>query len=134
MSDAAIQIAKDWMSKLVSTVGERNYDGHMDLISKKVHVSGIAGFDSINYDSWARQCRHEFEDNIIRGVSYQGLKLLVYNDNQIMFKTYESVEGTDGFTQAQGIEVLLENEAGNWRVIQERVLSPEEVKHDKLLD
>ncbi len=134
MSDEAIQIAKDWMTKLVKTVMERKYDDHMDLISKRVHVSGIRGFDSINYDSWARQCKHEFEDNIIRGVSYEGLKMLSYNDNQIMFKTYESAESTDGFIQAQGIEVLLENEDGNWRVVQERVLSAEEVKHDKLFE
>ena len=134
MSDKVIQIAKDWMTKLVKTVGERNYDEHMDLISKRVRVSGIPGFDSLNYDSWAKQCKHEFEDNIIKGLSYEGLKLLTYNDKQIMFKTHESVEAMDGFIQEQGIEVLLENEDGNWRVVQERVLSPEEVKHDKLLE
>lgn len=51
-----------------------------------------------------------------------------------MFKTYETVEATDGTLSAHGIEVLLEQEEdGKWRVVQERILPPDEVAHDRLL-
>ena len=134
MKQEAIQIAKQWMTDIVETVSKRMFNEHMDLISKKVHVSGIPGFEGLGYNDWFNQCKHEFEDKVVQSVSYQGLKLLASNESQIMFKTYETVEATDGHINAQGIEVLLENEEGNWRVVQERILTPEEVKHDKLLD
>ena len=129
----AIQVAKNWMSKIVNTATNRQYDEHMDLISKKVNITGIPDFENIGYEDWANQCKHEFENNIIKSITYQGLKLQAHTDSRIMFKTYESVEATDGSINAQGIEVLLENEEGTWRVTQERILPPDEVKHDKLL-
>ncbi len=51
-----------------------------------------------------------------------------------MFKTYETITGTDCTVNAQGIEVLLELEDdGKWRATQERILPPDEVEHDGLL-
>ncbi|MFV2061682.1 MAG: hypothetical protein ACC653_13430 [Gammaproteobacteria bacterium] len=134
MSEKAISIAKDWMAKIIDTAINNQYDAHMDLISKKVNITGIPGFENIGYDDWATQCKHEFDNNIIKNISYQGLKLQAHTDTRIMFKTYEAVEANDGAINAQGIEVLLENEQGNWRVVQERILPADEVKHDKLLD
>ncbi len=134
MSEKAITIAKDWMSKIIETAANHQLDQHMNLISKKVNITGIPDFDNIGYDDWANQCKHEFENNIIKSIRYQGLKLQAHTDSRIMFKTYEAVEATDGTITAQGIEVLLENEQGTWRVVQERILPADEVKHDKLLD
>jgi nicotinamide mononucleotide adenylyltransferase len=134
MTEQAITIAKNWMNKIAETAANHQYDEHMDLISKKVNITGIPDFENIGYDDWAKQCKHEFENNIIKSINYQGFKLQAHTDSRIMFKTYEAVEATDGTITAQGIEVLLENEQGIWRVVQERILSPDEVKHDKLLD
>jgi len=134
MNEAAIQIAKEWMSKIADTAENHQFAAHMDLISKKVNITGIPDFENIGYDDWATQCKHEFENNIIKSISYQGLKLQAHTESRIMFKTYEAVEATDGTINAQGIEVLLENEQGSWRVVQERILPMDEVKHDKLLD
>ena len=51
-----------------------------------------------------------------------------------MFKTFETVEGTDGTVNAQGIELLLEKEAGEkWRLLQERILPADEARHNNLL-
>lgn len=128
------EVAKSWMKKVVETAANRDYVAHMNLISKKVNITGIPGFDSVGYEDWAKQCQHEFEDKIIKSVNYQGLKMCAATDTQVMFNTYEVVEATDGKVNAQGIEVLLENEEGTWRVVQERILSAAEVEHYKLLD
>jgi len=130
----AIKIAKDWMSKIVATAASRQFEQHMDLISKNVNITGIPDFENIGYNDWAKQCKHEFENNIIKSIRYQGLKLQAQTETRIMFKTYESVEATDGTINSQGIEVLLEKEQSVWRVIQERILPPDEVKHAQLLD
>ena len=44
-------------------------------------------------------------------------------------------EANDGTVNAQGIEVLLEKESdGKWRLIQERILSVAESRHDGILN
>ncbi len=134
MSEQATAIAKNWMNKIVETAANKQFDAHMNLISKKVNITGIPDFDNIGYNDWATQCKHEFANNIIKSISFQGFKLQAHTDSRVMFKTYEAVEATDGAISAQGIEVLLEKEHGNWRVVQERILPYDEVKHDKLLD
>lgn len=95
----------------------------------------MPGFESIGYDDWANQCKHEFENNLFKQISYTGFKLRVNTDTSIMFKTYESVEASDSTINAQGIEVLIEKEDGNqWRVVQERILPADELQHDQLLN
>jgi hypothetical protein len=91
--------------------------------------------DKVDYDAWTNQCKHEFENNLIKSVRYRGLKLQASTTKNIMFKTIETVEGSDGTVNEQGIEILLENEDdGVWRIVQERILSEDEVKYDKLDD
>jgi len=131
----AEEIAKQWLNNVIQTVEEKNLEAHLNLISKKVNLTGVPGFESIGYDDWANQCAHEFENSLIKKISYTGFKLRVNTENSIMFKTYESVEATDNTLNAQGIEVIIEKEDdGQWRVIQERILPDDETKHDQLLD
>ncbi len=131
----AEQIAKDWLNNIIKTVADKDLDAHLDLISRKVNLTGIPGFDNIGYDDWANQCKHEFENNLIKQISYTGFKLRVNTNNRIMFKTYETVEATDNTVSAQGIEVVIEKEPdGKWRVIQERILPEDESRHDQLLN
>jgi len=88
----------------------------------------------IGYDDRARQCTREFGSNVLKSVSDQGLKMLEETDNSILSVTCESVEGTDGTVNSQGIEVLLQREDdGKWCVVQERVLRPLETVRDGLI-
>ena len=127
-------IAKKWLTDSATTANNKNYEAHMGLISRNVSLQGVPGFENIGYDDWAAKCKHEFDNNILKCVSYDGFKMIADTDNRIMFKTFESVEATDGTINAQGIEVLLEKEAdGIWRLLQERVLPDDETAHDNLI-
>ena len=128
------QNAQEWLAQSASTANDLNLAAHMNLISKRVALTGIPGYKTIGYKEWHAQCEHEFSDKILKRVQYQGFKLIVETDARVMFKTYETVEGTDGTINAQGVEILLEKEAdGVWRLVQERVLPAEETVRDKLI-
>jgi len=131
MSEA---IAKQWLADVANTATNKHFDAHMDLISRKVSLQGVPGFENIGYEDWARQCKHEFDNDVLKSVRYDGFKMIVDTETRIMFKTFETVEGTDGTINGQGIEVLLEKEAdGKWRLVQERILPEDETAHDGLL-
>lgn len=131
MKDSAV--AREWLEASARTANAKDYEAHMDLISRKVQVFGIPGLEVIGYDDWAKQSRHEFDTGVLRKVSYNGLKVQVMTPGRVMFKTIESVEANDGAVQAHGVEIILEKEQdGKWRVVQERVLSREEAEHDGL--
>ena len=131
MSEA---IAKQWLADAANTATNKYFDAHMDLISRKVSLQGVPGFENIGYEDWARQCKHEFDNDVLKSVRYDGFKMIVDTETRIMFKTFETVEGTDGTINGQGIEVLLEKEAdGKWRLVQERILPEDETAYDGLL-
>ena len=127
------EIAEQWLKQAADTANAKDLEGHMALISARVRLQGVPGFENLGYDDWRKQCQHEFENDLLKGVHYQGLKMRVATGKAIMFKTFETVEGNDGSINAQGIEILLEKEDdGQWRLVQERILSEEESTHDKL--
>ena len=106
----------------------------MDLISKKVNLFGVPGFEVIGYEDWARQCRHELETGLLQRVSYRGLKVQVRAPARIMLKTVETVEGSDATVRTLGVEMVIEKEGdGKWRLTQERILSHDEMAHDGLV-
>ena len=125
-------IAKEWLQQATDTAANKDHTGHMNLISKKVSLQGVPGYENIGYEEWAAQTKHEFENNILKRVSYKGFKPLTLT--HIMFKTLETVEANDGTINTQGIEILLENERdGQCRLLQERILPTEEATHDGLV-
>ena len=129
MSDttSAESIVKIWLTDIVDTASERNHLAHMNLISKKVSLSGVPGFENISFDDWSNQCQHEFENELIDNIQYQGLKIRAATDSRIMFVTQETIVASDGTQNQQGIECLLETEEnGVWRLTQQRVLGEEE--------
>ena len=122
--------AKQWLHDAAKTASDNDFAAHMDLISRRVALHGVPGFEVIGYDDWAAQCQQEFGKRLINSVSYDGFILVADTGSQVMFKTFETVEAADGKVNAQGIEVLLEQEAdGKWRLVQERVLPAEESAH-----
>jgi len=126
------KIAAEMLVALSNTANTRDYAAHMALISPTVNVFGVPDFEVINYDDWARQCKHEFEQGLLRQVSYEGLQVITMTSNNVLFKTIETVEGTDGTVNRHGLEILIRRETdGIWRVTQERILGADEMEFDR---
>jgi ketosteroid isomerase-like protein len=123
--------AKDMLEALALTANAGAFISHMALISRDVSVYGVPGFDVIGYEDWARQCQHEFDEGLLKCVSYEGLRIVTATPGNVLFKTTETVEGTDGTVNRQGLEILIRKEAdGKWRVLQERILAEDEMDFD----
>jgi len=123
--------AKNMLEAMAQTANAGEYTSHMDLISKDVSVYGVPGFEVIGYDDWARQCKYEFEEGLLKQVSYEGMHVVTMAPGNVLFKTTETVEGTDGTINRHGLEILIRKEADDkWRVLQERILTDDEMKFD----
>jgi len=121
--EQAQQIAEQWLNKSAQSASQKDLDTHMGMISKRVSVLGVPGFDNIDYDVWYTQCRHQFENAMIKSIAYKGFNLVSATEAQIMFTILESVVGTDGTLNEQLVEMSLEKEDNDvWRLVQERVL------------
>lgn len=122
----------DFLAEMAETANKLDFDAHMNLISKDVSVYGVPDFEVITYDDWHKQCAYEFENKLLKKVSYQGLNVLAETPERVMFKSIETVEGSDGSVNSSGIEFIIQKEDdGQWRVAQERILPEDELKSDK---
>ncbi len=123
--------AQQFLDQMAQTANALNLDSHMNMISRDVSVFGVPGFEVIGYDNWFKQCQHEFENKLLKQVSYKGLNVLAETPDRIMFKSLETVEGSDGTVNTSGIEFIIQKEEdGQWRVSQERVLPEDELESD----
>lgn len=124
--------AQGFLDLMAATANQLSLDEHMNLISKQVSVFGVPGFEVIGYDDWLNQCQYEFENKILKQVSYLGLNVTTDTSDRIMFKSIETVEGTDGMINSNGIEFIIQKEEdGQWRVCQERILPADELENDQ---
>ena len=124
--------AQSFLDLMATTANQLNLNEHMNLISKEVSVFGVPGFEVIGYDDWFNQCRHEFENKLLKQVSYQGLNVIADTPDRIMFKSIETVEGVEGEINSNGIEFIIQKEEdGQWRVSQERILPEDELENDQ---
>lgn len=122
----------EFLAVMAETANNHDFRSHMNLISKDVSVYGVPGFEVITYDDWYRQCEYEFENRLLKKISYEGLNILAETPDRIMFKSVETVEGSDGSVNTSGIEFIIQKEEdGQWRVSQERVLPEDELESDK---
>jgi len=127
-------IAEQWLKELAETANAKDFNAHMALISRRVSLQGVPGFENIDYDDWYNECKYEFENNILKSVQYEGFKMMKAMDKAVMFKTFETVEGSDGIANAHGVEILLEMEDdGKWRMVQQRIMPDDETMHYNLL-
>jgi len=121
--EQAQQIAEQWLTTAAESAGQKDLKTHMGMISKRISVQGVPGFDNIDYDIWFKQCRHQFEMAMIKSIAYKGFNLISATETQIIFTVYETVVGSDGTLNEQIVEMLLEQENDDiWRLLQERVL------------
>ena len=124
--------AQNFLDAMASSANALNLNEHMNLISKDVSVFGVPGFEVITYQDWFNQCQHEFENKLLKQVSYKGLNVLAETPDRIMFKSIETVEGSDGERNSSGIEFIIQKEGdGLWRVTQERILPQDELENDR---
>ncbi len=123
IEERAQKIAEQWLTHAAESAGQKDLKGHMGMISKRVHVEGVPGFDNIDYDTWYKQCRHQFENAMIKSIAYKGFNLISATDNQIVFTVFEMVVGADGTLNEQIVEMSLEKEDDDqWLLVLERVL------------
>jgi len=123
---------QSFLDSMASTANDLNLNEHMNLISKEVSVFGVPGFEVIGYQDWFNQCQHEFENKLLKQVSYQGLSILAETPERIMFKSIETIEGAGGEINSNGIEFIIQKEDdGQWRVTQERILPEDELDNDQ---
>lgn len=121
----------EFLAEMAETANTLDLDAHMNLISKDVSVYGVPGFEVITYDDWYKQCAYEFENKLLKGVSYKGLNVLAETPERIMFKSIETVNGSDGSSNTSGVEFIIQKEEdGQWRVSQERILPADELEND----
>ena len=123
LEESAQQIAEQWLTQAADSAGQRDLEAHMGMISKRISVQGVPGFDNIDYDVWFKQCRHQFENAMIKSIAYKGFNLVSATETQIVFTVFETVIGADGTLNEQIVEKSLEKEdEDQWRLVLERVL------------
>ncbi len=117
------EFAEDFITRFARTAIEGDHAAHMAMISTKVLVHGMPGFDVIGYDDWSRQCAHEFEQKLILSISYVGMDVKMQTDTLLGFEIHETIEAKDGTVNSNWLEVFIEpEEDGVWRIVQERIL------------
>jgi len=104
---------------MAATATQHEFEKHINLISKKVEVYSVPGFETIGYDDWFSQCENEFKEKLIKHI--------------------ETVDNTKSATDIKIIISFEQDEpnnetAGCWRITQEKILSGEELTHDKNRD
>ena len=121
--EQAQQLAEQWLNQSAESASQKDLAAHMGMISKRISVQGVPGFDNIDYDTWYAQCKHQFENAMIKSIAYKGFNLVSSTETQIVFTVFERVVGTDGSLNEQVVEMSLEKEDdSSWRLVQERIL------------
>ncbi len=124
------EIIQQWMDDSRETLKNYDVEGHLNLISKDVIVHGVPELNTIDYKDWSAQVHHEFAERMIKSVDFDGMRIRAKNDSEIMFTTLETITATDGKELQNRLEVvLLKEEDGQWRVVQERLLDAAEFAH-----
>lgn len=124
-------VATTWLRDFAESANAYDHARHIEMISPKVQLFGVPGFDVIGFDDWSRQCQEEFAERAVGEVRFEGLDVVAMTPLKIMFKTRELLVLADGSTIEHPLEMLIEKEAdGKWRLTQERVLSKEEAAFD----
>jgi len=114
---------QQFLDVMAETANKHDFAAHMNLISKEVNVLGFPGFDVITYDDWYNQSKKEFEDRVLKRVTYQGLIIIAEEEDRAMFQSVETVESTDGQTNICVIEFTIQKEDdGQWRVVKEQIM------------
>jgi hypothetical protein len=103
----------------------------MAMVSKKVKVFGVPGFEAIGYEDWHRQCEHEFRQGSLRRIAFEDLQTKMETESLVAFEAVEIVEGRDGSVNRNRVEIFLKEEGdGQWRLVQEKILESKPIDID----
>jgi len=120
----ATNIAEDWLSAVSDSVKNKNINEHMKLVSKHVHVYGIPGVESINYQQWLYRRHNEFLQNRLLSLKYKIIRIKNDQQRRLGFEVEEQMMATDGRAIIISKDILLEREEDdNWRVVEEKIHS-----------
>ena len=123
---------QEFLDKMAETANKHDFTAHMNLISKDVKVYGIPNYEVISYDDWFNQCKKEFEDKFLLGISYHGLQILAEVPNRVQCIAIEMAKAKDGHENAYCIEFTIQKESDDqWRVVEERILPEAELESDE---
>lgn len=126
-------IVDDWLANFARTALAGDLPAHMGMISRDVMVFGVAGFDTLGFDDWYRQCEHEFPQGLLHAIEYGDPRVRTADDERILFKALETTITADGERVAQGVEMLLQRADAGWQLQQLRLLPDDEARHDGLI-
>jgi len=116
---------RDFLRRFVETAVAGDHARHMAMISRKVRVFGVPGFEAIGYDDWNRQGAHEFAESVLKRIAFADVTVKMETGRLIAFEAVEVVEAKDGSVNRNRVEIFLEEEEdGQWRLVQEKILEP----------
>jgi ketosteroid isomerase-like protein len=117
-------LVRDFLRRFTETAMAGDHPQHMAMISRKVRVFGVPGFEVIGYDDWHRQCAHEFAHGALKRITFEDVTIKMETGSVIAFEAIEVVEAKDGSLNRNRVEIFLEEEEdGQWRLVQERILA-----------
>ena len=120
----AQHIAEDWLNALRDSVKNKDINAHMQLISKNVHVYGIPGMDTLNYQNWLYRRNNEFSNNKLLSLEHKIVRIKNDQVRRLGFQVEEKMMATDGNAVLISKDILLEREEDdNWRVVEEKIHS-----------
>jgi hypothetical protein len=120
-------IAKAWALACCETLEKRDLEGHMDLISKKVQVFGLADLDVVNYNFWLKQVQEQFAAGTVTSLSYYLNSVKAESDSLIKFTAMEYLTDNKGEKYENPLLIVLAKEDdGVWRAIEEKILDRDE--------
>jgi hypothetical protein len=122
MNGEAQKIVQQWLDDVSYSVATWDLDAHMKLVSRQVKVSGIPQIGSIDYNGWKVRRKNEFEQKLLRSLTYQVYKVISASDDRLRFAVEETMKGNNGKTLViDKLITLGKEEDGKWRVQQERL-------------
>lgn len=123
------EIANEWALACCETLERRDIEGHMDLISRRVKVYGLANLDVVDYHFWLRQVQEQFAAGVVTSVRYYLHAVKVDSDTQLRLTAIEYLTDKDGNEHESPLLITLSKEEdGVWRATEEKILTKDEAQ------
>lgn len=118
------EIAEEWALACCETLERRDVEGHMNLISKRVKVYGLANVDVVEFDFWLRQVQEQFSAGTVTSLRYDLNAVKADSDTQIRFTAVEYLADAEGKERETPLVITLCKESdGVWRATEETILT-----------
>ena len=119
-----MQTIQAWCFDVSKTIKDADFDGHMQLVSRKLKIYGLPKKDVLDFREWRARCKYEFENNSLLSVNFQDIRLVSSTARRLIFSANETMLGKDGKMVVLEKNFILELEEDNhWRVVEEKVIN-----------